>query len=145
MSTPKACLTRTIHAPGLGSAASPAPAIGHGMAMPMPEHERQRERQRRAAGVEAARKQHHLNDDRRDACAGEQRRHGPHHERQAERAALGRVLHPARIAREVDVDDVEHRQASTTNSAAIARLNHGDALMVPNVPAVRITTRPSTP
>ena len=34
---------------------------------------------------------------------------------------------------------------STTNSAAIATLNHGEALMVPNVLAVRITTRPSTP
>ena len=35
--------------------------------------------------------------------------------------------------------------ASTTNSAAIARLNQGDALIAPNVPAVRMTTRPSTP
>ena len=29
--------------------------------------------------------------------------------------------------------------ASTTNSAAIPRLNQGDALIVPNVPAVRMT------
>ena len=35
--------------------------------------------------------------------------------------------------------------ASTTNSTAMPRLNQGDALIVPNVPAVRITTRPSTP
>ena len=34
---------------------------------------------------------------------------------------------------------------STTNSTAMPRLNHGDALMVPKVPAVRMTTRPSTP
>ena len=27
----------------------------------------------------------------------------------------------------------------------MARLNHGDELIVPNVPAVRMTTRPSTP
>ena len=33
----------------------------------------------------------------------------------------------------------------TMNSAAIARLNHGDELIVPNVPAVRTTTRPRTP
>jgi hypothetical protein len=34
---------------------------------------------------------------------------------------------------------------STTNSAAIARLNQGDELIVPNVPAVRMTMRPSAP
>src|SRR5437867_12878071 len=36
MKTPNACLTRTIHMPGFGSAARPAPAIGHGIAMPSP-------------------------------------------------------------------------------------------------------------
>ena len=35
-STPNTCLTRTIQAPGFGSAARPAPAIGHGTAMPTP-------------------------------------------------------------------------------------------------------------
>ncbi len=34
---------------------------------------------------------------------------------------------------------------STTKSSAMPRLNHGEALMVPNVPAVRITISPSTP
>ena len=34
---------------------------------------------------------------------------------------------------------------STMNNSAIARLNHGDELIVPKVPAVRITTSPSTP
>ena len=36
MKTPNACLTRTIHMPGFGSAARPAPAIGQGIAMPTP-------------------------------------------------------------------------------------------------------------
>ena len=36
MMTPKPCFTRTIHAPGLGSALMPAPANGHGAAMPSP-------------------------------------------------------------------------------------------------------------
>ena len=35
--------------------------------------------------------------------------------------------------------------ASATNSTAIPRLNQGEALIVPNVPAVRMTIRPSTP
>ena len=35
--------------------------------------------------------------------------------------------------------------ASATNSTAMPRLNHGDALMVPNVLAVSTTTRPRTP
>jgi hypothetical protein len=35
--------------------------------------------------------------------------------------------------------------ASTTNTAAMARLNHGEALMVPKVPAVSTTISPSTP
>ena len=34
---------------------------------------------------------------------------------------------------------------STTNSTAMPALNQGDELIVPNVPAVRMTTRPSTP
>ena len=34
---------------------------------------------------------------------------------------------------------------STTNSTAMPTLNQGDALMVPKVPAVRITISPSTP
>ena len=34
---------------------------------------------------------------------------------------------------------------STTNNAAIPKLNHGEALIVPNVPAVRLTTSPSVP
>ena len=33
----------------------------------------------------------------------------------------------------------------TANSAAIARLNQGEELIVPKVPVVRMTTRPSTP
>jgi hypothetical protein len=33
----------------------------------------------------------------------------------------------------------------TTNSAAIPALNHGDELMVPNVPAVTTTIPPITP
>ncbi|MNC91439.1 hypothetical protein D3C83_77050 [compost metagenome] len=36
-------------------------------------------------------------------------------------------------------------RASTTNNTAIPALNHGDALIVPKVPAVSITTSPSTP
>ena len=36
MKTPRACLTCTIHGPGLGRAESDAPAIGHGKAMPTP-------------------------------------------------------------------------------------------------------------
>ena len=35
--------------------------------------------------------------------------------------------------------------ARATKTSAIARLNQGEALMVPNVPAVRMTTTPSTP
>ena len=35
--------------------------------------------------------------------------------------------------------------ASTTKSSAMPRLNQGDALIVPKVPAVRMTTSPSTP
>ena len=35
--------------------------------------------------------------------------------------------------------------ASTTKIAAMPMLNQGDALMVPNVPAVRMTMRPRTP
>ena len=35
--------------------------------------------------------------------------------------------------------------ASTTKSSAMPRLNHGDALIVPKVPAVRMTISPSTP
>ena len=34
---------------------------------------------------------------------------------------------------------------SATNSTKMPRLNQGDALIVPNVPAVRITITPSTP
>ena len=34
---------------------------------------------------------------------------------------------------------------STTNSAAMPRLNHGELLIVPNDPAVSTTTRPMTP
>src|SRR5437764_6709687 len=34
---------------------------------------------------------------------------------------------------------------STTNSTAIATLNQADELIAPNVPAVKITTNPSTP
>jgi len=34
---------------------------------------------------------------------------------------------------------------STTNKAAMPRLNHGDELIVPNVPAVRMTISPRTP
>ena len=34
---------------------------------------------------------------------------------------------------------------STTKSAAMPRLNQGDALIVPKVPAVRMTITPSTP
>ncbi len=34
---------------------------------------------------------------------------------------------------------------SATNSAAMPPLNQGDELIVPNVPAVRMTTRPRTP
>ena len=34
---------------------------------------------------------------------------------------------------------------SATNSTAMPRLNHGDALMVPNVLAVSTTMTPSTP
>ena len=54
------------------------------------------------------------------------------------------------------VNRVEYREKSisrtsniasprTTNSIAIPRLNHGDELIVPNVPAVRMTISPSTP
>ena len=35
--------------------------------------------------------------------------------------------------------------ASATNNTAMPRLNHGEALMVPNVCADRITIKPSTP
>ena len=34
---------------------------------------------------------------------------------------------------------------STTKRTAMPRLNHGDELIVPNVPAVRITTSPRMP
>ena len=34
---------------------------------------------------------------------------------------------------------------STTNSAAMAKLNQGEELIVPKVPAVRMTTRPRMP
>ena len=35
--------------------------------------------------------------------------------------------------------------ASRTKTTAMATLNQGDALIVPNVPAVKMTMRPSTP
>jgi hypothetical protein len=50
MITPKACFTRTIHAPGLGKALMPAPAKGHGAAMPRP----RTNGNARAAGVPVA-------------------------------------------------------------------------------------------
>ena len=34
---------------------------------------------------------------------------------------------------------------STTNSPAMLKLNQGDELIVPNVPAVRMTTKPRVP
>ena len=78
MKTPNACLTRTIHAPGFGSAASAGagdrPRHRHAEA----EAERQRQRERRARRVQVAREEHDLNDDRRDAGAGEQRGDGAH-------------------------------------------------------------------
>ena len=52
-----------------------------------------------------------LNDDRGHARACKQRSHGSHRERDRKSATLGGVLHPTRVTREVDTDDVEHREA----------------------------------
>ena len=116
MNTPNACFTRTIHAPGFGSAASPAPAIGHGTAMPMPEAERQRQRERGAGRVEVAREEHDLDDDRRDARAGEQRGDGAHAEGER-RTCRGSTRRPRRL---------EKLEKSIVMTSNIARREHDE-------------------
>jgi len=63
-------------------------------------------------------------------------RNGTHRERKSERGRGWRRLEAAAEAREIDHQDVEHREAKHHESTAMPRLNHGDALMLPNVPAV---------
>ena len=45
----------------------------------------------------------------------------------------------------VNHDDVEHRQRQDDKEHGDRQMNHGDALIVPNVLAVRTTTRPNPP
>jgi hypothetical protein len=55
-------------------------------------------------------KKHDLDDDRRDAGAREQRSHGAHRERECQRPAPRAGPEAASEAREVDHQDVEHRE-----------------------------------
>ena len=147
ITTPKACLTRTIHAPGFGSAVSPAPAIGQGTAMPTPSRNGRPKRDQRALRVEIARKQHDLNDDRRHARAGEQRRDRPPCRTPVRRVPLPDAPAPTDPAnREKSIVTTSNiASASTAKTIAIETLNQGEALMVPNVLAVVMTITPSTP
>ena len=126
MKTPNTCLTRTIHAPGFGSAASPAPAIGHGIAMPTPRKNGSASATRRAGRVEVAREEHDLDHDRRDARAGQQRRDGAHAE--GERRTCRGPLPPTRTL-------LENREKSITMTSNIASASddeqHGDAEVEP--------------
>ena len=147
MKTPNTCLTRTIHMPGFGSAASAGAGDGPGSAMPRPSTNGSASAIVVPVRVQVAREEHDLNDDRRDARAGEQRGDGAHAERQQERAAarFRRTECRSSTARSRSTMTSNIARPSNTKSTAMAILNQGDALIVPNVPAVRMTTRPSTP
>ena len=89
----------------------PAPAMGQGIAMPSPSRNGSASATAVPGRVQIAREQHHLDHDRRDAGAGEQRRDGAHAEGHQKRAAAAVVhVEARREPREVDDEDVEHRQ-----------------------------------
>src|ERR1700730_4248379 len=137
---------RTIQAPGLGSAAMPAPAIGQGTAIPTPRTNGSAS----AAVVPAAYSL--LDQSTTSTTTGAT--HAP-----ASRAAMPPIVNATSSVPRLEsltVNPLENREKSitmtsniasdsTTNSTAMPALNQGDELMVPNVPAVRMTTRPSTP
>ena len=111
--------------------AGDGPRHGHADA----EQKRQRERDGRAFCVEIAREEDHLNHDRGDARARQQRRHGAHHESDDEgAAALFADAEAAGELREVDGDDVEHRERQRDEQ-------HGDAEVEPR----RRVDRPERP
>ena len=146
MITPKPCLTRIIQRARLRQRGETGAGDRPGDRHPETKHEGQRQRDGRALGIEVAREQHHLDHDRGDARAGEDRGDGAHHEASHEGAArrLAR-REPVPEAREVDVDDVEHGQRQEHEQHRDAALNHGDELIMPNVLAVSVTMTPRTP
>jgi hypothetical protein len=95
--------------------------------------------------MQVAREQHHLNDDGRDARAGESARSRPSRTRPEKSRATSRRPAPLEKREKSIVMTSNIASASTTNNTKMPRLNQGDALIVPNVPAVRITIKPRTP
>ena len=127
MKTPKACLTRTIQAPGFGSAVSPAPAIGHGIAMPTPSRNGSASAATVPCAYRSLENSDDLNDDRRDARAGEQRGDRAHAERERERcrASRRRCRSSRRSARSRSSKTSNIASASTTKTTAIAEVEPG--------------------
>ena len=146
MKTPNACFTRTIQGPGLGMNVNPAPAIGQGMAMPMPSTNgrasasvvpvpyRLLEKTMTwiTTGATQAPARSAATPPMPNASRNEPRPEAPPARRLWKREKS--IVMTSNIA-----------SVSTMKSAAMPRLNQGEALIVPKVPAVRITTRPSTP
>src|SRR5215203_423424 len=131
--------------PGLGSEATPAPASGHGMAIPTPSTNGNA----RASVVPAA----YMLLENSTTWMTTGATHAP-----ASRAAMPPMVNASTNVprgeagfmplekREKSISNTSNiASASATKSTAMPTLNQGDALSVPNVPAVRMTSRPSTP
>ena len=146
MNTPKACLTWTIQAPGFGIHDRPAPATGHGRAIPSP-------RTNGSARATVVPVPYRLLENTMTWMTTGAT-HAP-----ASRAATAPMPNATRndpawgeeaanrdCSREKSMARTSNiASPRTTNSAAIPTLNHGDELIVPNEPAVRMTTSPRTP
>ena len=146
MKTPKACLTRTIQAPGRGRNARPAPASGHGMAIPTPSTNG------RASASVAPLPYRLLEKTTTWITTGATQAPAssaatppmPNASRNEPRPGDPSAMRPWKREKSI-VTTSNIARVSTTKSSAMPRLNQGEELMVPKVPAVRITTRPSTP
>ena len=147
MKTPNACLTRTIQGPGLGITDSPAPATGHGRAIPTPS----RKGSARAAVTPAAyrlleKTMTWMTTGATQAPASSAATPPSAKATRNDPLPPGPPRFTALWKREKSMVTMSNMaRPRTTNSAAIARLNHGDALIVPNVPAVRMTASPRPP
>ena len=129
------CFTRTIHAPGFGRAAMPAPANGHGIGHAEAEHERQRQRRRRSRSrsrlLENSTTWITTGATHAPASSAATRAHG---EGQHDRCRGSTPMPTLPENREKSIVDTSNiASASTTNSTAMPRLNHGEELIVPNV------------
>ena len=86
-----------------------------------------------------------LDHDRGDTRPRQQRGDCAHHKRDRKTSLRSIGADCARESRKVDLEHVEHRERERDKDGGNSQIENGDALIVPNDPAVRMTTSPRTP